>query len=245
MERGSVTLLIAVGLAICVTAAGLGFVPISLNALSAADLGEKFLTLIFVALVVERSVEVYVSNKYIAQEMSGRREVRLAEKHLDLEEKSLTALKEAAALATANPATAQDFMDKAEVQAQQVTQARVRLDTARRTAQPALEKVRVKKTTEAVSVSLLLSAGASLVGVRVLGNLFPEDFIILDRAHEADSVIRLVSAADTFTIGYWQYQVLTAYDVFITTLLLAGGAEGIHNLLKNFLGKRKDILPDG
>ena len=245
MERGSISLLIAVGLAICVAAAASGFVPISLNALSAADLGEKFLTLIFVALVVERSVEVYVSNKYIAEEMSGRREVRLAEKHLDLEEKSLTALKEAAALATTNPVTAQDFMDKAEVQAQLVAQARIRLDAARRSAQPALEKVRVKKTTEAVSVSLLLSAGASLVGVRVLGNLLPEDYTILDRSQDTDAVIRLISGADGFTLGYWQYQVLTSYDVFITTLLLAGGAEGIHNLLKNFLGKRKDILPDG
>jgi len=86
------------------------------------------------------------------------------------------------------------------------------------------EKARYKLRTQQLSfiVSLVLSLGASLVGVRALSAL-------------------LAKLPDTVSLA--QRNSVAVFDILITALLLAGGADGIHKVVStitNFLDTTKE-----
>ena len=98
----------------------------------------------------------------------------------------------------------------------QVREAQQKLDEISAEMLPELLDIRIKKIRAANSLALILSALVSVVGVRLLGQL-----VQLDSEQ----------AAGVFG-GFWQSRAFHVTDILLTTLVLAGGADGIHKIIK-------------
>ncbi|MEM0987757.1 MAG: hypothetical protein AAGK00_02680 [Pseudomonadota bacterium] len=201
----------------------LNFQIIDLEKLKAADLGELFLTLIFTALVIERAVEVLANNLYGTQELQESHRLRLAEQELAVQDARLTT-----AIAMEVPASGDAAAREAAVQAKddaiaaardRVKAANEEVSKARGATRGQLDKISIAKSYFAALAATILGAAAAIVGVRVLGQFLSDD---------------------TALVGS-QLHYFTLVDVVLTALLLAGGADGIHQLVKNFLGKRGEL----
>ena len=192
-----------------IIAAALDFIPISLEKLKNADLLTLLLTVIFVALVVERAVEVYANNRFDPERARIRLPVSAIESNLAFKERRLEA-----ELARPNP-------DETELSnlRQRIREAQDKLMAESEKIEPQLADFRRKKAAYAAMLATVLSLGAAIVGVRVLGQFVPTD---------AEGAPQL-PGADPF-----QMDALLFVDVVLTTALLAGGADGIHQIIKRF-----------
>lgn len=253
---------IAIVLTIAVAgyAASRGFIEISLRGLESAEIGTVFLTLIFTALVIERAVEVYVNNRYDPEEMEIQRAIREAQQ-------KLTILKEAldAEIARGLPRGAEGEAATAAVKDKQeaVTQLRGEVGDAReelRSAKvDALDDqidLEARKSAAAGAVATILGVIAAAAGVRVLGQFLPLDDSGAITGPLAQTCATMISAIDAETVLAekeamkvlckavdWQLTIFRFADVLLTALLLAGGADGIHQLVKDFLSKRNELRP--
>ncbi|MEM6624028.1 MAG: hypothetical protein AAF674_17535 [Pseudomonadota bacterium] len=201
----------------------LNFQFIDLEKLKAADLGELFLTLIFTALVIERAVEVLANNLYGTQELEQSRDLRLAQQELAVQDARLTAAI-ALEVSASGDAAARDAAVQAKNNAIAAAREKVRLaneavTTARKGARDQLDKISIAKSYFAALAATILGAAAAIVGVRVLGQFLSDETVLVGS----------------------QLHYFTLVDVVLTALLLAGGADGIHQLVKNFLGKRGEL----
>ena len=87
MDKPSQTIrwfLLAAAIAAAVYAATKGFTPVQFTANDPATIGNQLLTLIFIALVIERAVEVFVNNLYGADELVVRRPLRVQQADGDM-----------------------------------------------------------------------------------------------------------------------------------------------------------------
>lgn len=192
-----------------VFAATMDFIPISLEQLENADLLTLLLTVIFVSLVIERAVEVYANNRFDPERARIRLPVTVIESNLSLKERRLET-----ELARSEP-DAQEVDDLRDG----IRKAREKLMAEAEKIAPQLAECHRKKGAHAAMLATLLSLGAAIVGVRVLGQFMPTD---------AQGVPQL-PGADPF-----QMDALLFVDIVLTTALLAGGADGIHRVIKRF-----------
>lgn len=190
-------------------AAVMDFVPISLERLENADLLTPLLTVIFVALVIERAVEVYANNRFDPERARIRLPVSVIEPNLSFKERRLEA-----ELARPQP----DKQEVAELR-RRIREAQDKLMATTEKIEPELAEVRRKKAAYAAILATVLSLGAAIVGVRVLGQFMPTD---------AAGAPQL-PGADPFPMD-----ALLFVDIVLTTALLAGGADGIHQIIKRF-----------
>ncbi len=102
--------------------------------------------------------------------------------------------------------------------------ARTELNRTKSNARPEIKVIRHQKQTFAATFATVLGALAAIAGVRILGQ-FVEGEIV-----------------EQFAVGSFQLNLFFFADIVLTALLLAGGANGIHELTKDFYGKRKDVL---
>ena len=210
-----------------------GFVEVNLDQLEAAEVGTLFLTLIFVALVIERAVEVYINNRYGVEELQESRGIRLARQKLALEEQALAA-EAARQVPAGGDATAtlilEDKRDAVAEARRRVQEARDKVRSEKEAARAKLDDVSTRKAAAAGALATVLGVAASAAGVRVLGQFLPVD-------QASGALTGPLAAADAkFQLACFRF-----VDVVLTALLLAGGADGIHQIVKDFLKKKEDL----
>lgn len=204
-------------LVLSILAAVLGFKEVQLSSTSFDEIGTLLLTLILVALVIERAVEVYVSKRYDPEKLRLRRPLTRAEAKLSKAEKALDEERERRHGSSRAPSPEdQQFMDQL---VKDLQEAHTAVDEADERTWNHLSKLRAAKLRAASVLSLTFGALASVSGVRVLGQFVPtQDEKIIGAL--ADSALQL----DAFRVT----------DALLTALVLAGGADGIHRMISSF-----------
>ncbi|MCY4337161.1 MAG: hypothetical protein OXC60_21135 [Litoreibacter sp.] len=208
----------------------LGFSEISLTGLEATDLGTKFLTLIFMALVIERAVEIYLKNRFSEEESRLKQASRVAASAVKTYKEALEAT---AATVLPNIGPDADVQAAIEAKYDHVAQLKERLEESRLTlldakskAEPKLRALAARKKRAATIAALALSLAVAIVGIRILTQFVPTGTLPI---------------AETVK-GAYQAQAFQAIDIILTALLLSGGADGIHQLVKDFLSDRDELL---
>ncbi len=212
---------------VAVWAAFQDFVEVSLDQTKIENIGILFVTLILVAAVIERAVEVYINNRYEPKEQENAKQAnRLAQK-LTLYESALE-VENSRIIAPG----ADDSINAAHDA--EVTKLRKTIDTIRTDLLAARDiafengmPITAMKTAEAAAAATLLGLIAASAGIRVLGQFLPTD---------ANGAITGALAETDMQLQWFRIA-----DVMLTALLLAGGADGIHNLVKGVLGKKKEL----
>ncbi|MBW4707092.1 hypothetical protein KX928_04750 [Roseobacter sp. YSTF-M11] len=190
---------------------GIGFENVNLTALGVTDIGQKFLTIIFVALFIERAVEVVVSANHGSQEADLTDEVTAAR---IVKENAAKAVLAARSSGAGEKEAEAAFVSAVELHQQRVSEA-----------VKELKPLKEKKAFTATLASVVISAFAAVIGFRILGQFVVGEFS---------------SAIKNETQQVW----FSALDILITTLVLAGGADGIHNTIGQYL-KRQGELTNG
>ncbi len=225
----------------------LGFTEVGLRGLDGAEVGTLFLTLIFVALVIERAVEVYVALAYGARERELGRESAIAGKLLQVAEDAVST-----ETARQAEAAAPDSDRLARVRAEADT-ARKALGQAKVAAVGAAVALRDRKARAATGLSLGLSVLAALVGIRLLGQFLPldeagrltgafaETCAALARQQGTTPAELSAEARAACRSVELQLAAFRLVDVILTALVLAGGAEGIHQIAKRVKPRPDEI----
>lgn len=214
-------------------AARFEFKELSLSGLDGADLGTLFLTLIFTALVIERAVEVYISNRYDPEEMTIQRDIREAQQKLTLLEEALAREIGRPVPPASDPTSAGAAKDKSDAVAglrREVVDAREAVRTAKVAALNDQIDLETRKTAAAGAVATILGVVAASAGIRIFGQ-----FVEVEGGGMPPALTGTAYQLEWFRFG----------DVLLSALVLAGGADGIHQLVKDFLSKRNDLRPTG
>lgn len=214
-----------------------GFVEVNLDRLTAGDIGTVLLTAIFAALVIERAVEVYINNAFDPEEQRLSRDITIAQRNVEIAEEGLT-------IEIERQKRTPDPMTLTQARAD-VDNARVDLLTAKKAAVDVLAQHRAKKASWAGAIATLLSLAAAAVGVRILGQFLPmENGEIAGPlgqsceavARAAGDAVSDLSDAQLLACGRVETQLawFRTADILLTTFVLAGGADGIHQIVKRF-----------
>ncbi len=242
-------ILLALGVvgALCSSIFFYQFSIIQFNEIKASEVGTVLLGLVFVALVIERATEVYVNvqgdpeidNAALRDKSVAEAEVRRARTAFSVERAQT--VPDAALLATR-----EDEFTAALADHQKMVAA----------AAPVEEEIKQQTRKETSVVAIVLGILAALVGVRVLGPFLADGQFTQCLAELVDDAVQkemLAAVKDNMTgdsltqaktfldtafakIGCTgQPAWFTGVDVFLTGTLLAGGADGIHQIIKRFL----------
>ena len=206
-------------LILAVVATYLGFREVRLTATTIDQIGTLLLTLAFVAVVIERAVEVYVSKRYDPEKLRVTRPVARAEAKLAKAEKLLAEERERRHGSTRVPTDAEEAEFQHLVEA--VRNADHQCDAAEDAAWQRLSQLKGSKLRAASYLSLLLGALASVSGIRVLGQFLPVDA-------QGNLSSSLVLSTQALQLGAFRVT-----DTVLSALLLAGGAAGFHRILSS------------
>ncbi|MCV3272633.1 hypothetical protein [Roseobacter sinensis] len=216
--------------AVAAYAAAIGFGSISFEEGLAERVVTHLLALTFFALLIERAVEVIVNNKFIKRELSVdaevvklRRKCAILQSALDMElQQPVPAMTDQAALAAANAAK----NDTIERLREQITAAKKDKIAADQQAMPLREELGTEKAAFAASTATVLGGLVALTGTTVLAEFVD---------------VTTISAANKFLGLFDQLQLFVAVDVLFTALILAGGSDGIHQIVKGVLSAKDDM----
>lgn len=215
---------IALVIIAAVIAAKSGMIALSIKDLTAADIGKHLLMLAFIALVIERAVEVYVNNRFAGAELDDSRNARLATERITALQAALTA--ETARALPVGITTTQ--LTKATTARQnsiadwnsKITETLEQKAQFRAASAEKLDKIKTAKKRAAMTGATILGAAVSLSGVHTLAQLvdvFP-------------------ASAPVFQKQFFMFS-----DTILTAFLLAGGADGIHQIVKKFTTISEDL----
>lgn len=216
--------------AVAAYAAAIGFGSISFEDGLAERVVTHLLALTFFALLIERAVEVIVNNKFMKRELDVDAEVVklqrkcvILQSALDMElQQPVPAMTDQAALAAANEAknaTIKRLRD-------QIRAAKKDKIDADQVAMPQREELGTEKAAFAATTATVLGGLVALTGTTVLSEFVD---------------ISSISAANKFLGLFDQTQFFVAVDVLFTALILAGGSDGIHQIVKGFLSARDEM----
>lgn len=198
------------------------------------DLAERVVThllaLTFFALLIERAVEVIVNNRFLKSEMDVnapvlklQREGKMLQAALEMElQQPIPAMTDQAALAAANEAKNETIQHLRE----QIGTAKRAKIAADQDAMPRREEIGTEKAAFAATTATVLGALVALTGTTVLS-----EFVTLPG----------VAVGGKFLGFFDQLQFFVAVDVLFTALILAGGSEGIHQIVKGFLSAKDEM----
>ncbi len=209
-------------LAAALGGASMQFVDISLEGLENQQILTVFLTAIFVALVIERAVEVYANSRFEPQRRRLRQQITILTKRTEIKNKALNAELERPESTDEEEKKARQ--DELKELRKNIRETREDLTKEEENALPQIEALSNRKVNYARSLALILGLTASVVGVRVLGQFLPQDSPVRGGAGGFDTQI------------FWFHFA----DIVLTTALLAGGADGIHKIVKRFTDIRDD-----
>ena len=211
-------------LVLSILATVLGFKEVQFSSNSLEQVGALVLTLILVALVIERAVEVYVSKRFDAEKLRVRRPLTRAEARLAKAEKALTEERERRQ-GSSRPPTDEDQKYMNEL-AKDVRDAHTAVDDTHEQTWLDLSRLRASKVRSASVLSVVLGALASVSGVRVLGQFIP--------MQDGELIGALAESA-------FQLDMFRITDALMTALVLAGGADGIHKMVSRFRSFRSPV----
>lgn len=265
MNRFSGSALLVIGLAGALIAGVFFdlFTVIPLDKVGPDQVGQTFLGLIFFALVIERATEIYVS---------GRIE---PERHLLAEKSAQQRALLRAAEARLSRARADPNSSAADLQKLEAERDAAAKDYTRAVEAEAPKKLELKAKTQTQTSNLAMGLGIviALVGVRALGPLGGDDLFkpCIDAMSQALGILgdakpedlaaavkalganqppleTLISQADNLCSDRrWQRGLFTGVDVLVTGALLAGSADGLHQIVNRFtrLAQRDDTQGGG
>ncbi|MGB0506948.1 MAG: hypothetical protein ACPGGK_12200 [Pikeienuella sp.] len=234
---GYVSILVA--LALTIFGAVAAAKSLTMDQLGGAKLGTVFMMLIFVALIIERAVEVFVTNSYAIEELDITRATRLKRRELEAENSALQAKMEMV-IPEANEAVKAARIEMLQEQQELVSTKREELNKLLNDNADKLDGFAMRKAAFAAMLTTAFGAFAALAGVRTLEQ-FVDPGQIGKLPVTSESATSMVT--DPLIIeGTWQALVFTGTDIFLTAMLLAGGADGIHKVVKAFLPTRKSML---
>lgn len=195
----------AVGAVVAFIWAG-GLPAQAISEVAAGTVGTILTSLMFVALLIERAVEVFISpTSGVAKDALKTEQTKLADT-IKLQQVALELARNPGAGLIPDEAAVKVA---AEALARSVTRDKEIAELIR-IADRQTQKV-------ALSFSIPISFIAALAGLRTIGSFVPG----LAAVNNADVTV--------------QQQLLTALDVVLTAGLLAGGADGIHKILDRFI----------
>ncbi|MEM1360603.1 MAG: hypothetical protein AAGF94_02670 [Pseudomonadota bacterium] len=203
-------LVILIIVAASFAAGKLGFSAVSSAGVSLADLGKLLVLVLFLAILIERGVELILSSLYGAEEIAiqlplrealARNKVRSDMLAQDLEllvnpQDRMLLVEDA--MGAESEAIRQGISDKA-------ANARLKLEDLRR-----------RKKHSAILWSCLLGAAVSLSGFQLLKAAFSPEFVAA-------------------SLPATQLELFQLIDIGVTTIVLAGVAEAVHQLLNRVL----------
>jgi hypothetical protein len=189
------------------------------------------LALTFFALLIERSVEVIANNRFIDREMRAsakviqlQRKCAVLNKALDVElDQPIAALTDPDALENAN----QTKIATIERLRELIRQAKDEKIDADQEAVPERASIAAEKARFAAMTATILGGLIAVTGTTILS-----EFVILPDPLVTE---KLWGLAD-------QAQMFTGVDILITAVILAGGSDGIHQVIKKFLDNPRGDL---
>lgn len=208
---------LAVFVGVAVWAALSGFSSVDYTTATASSVATQLLSLVFVALVIERAVEVVVNNRYGQEELVANRDIRLARAQVDAADAAISS--EMARIATSGNSSQSDAA--LQVLRSKLDAANTKLLETKRKAQPVLERIHIRKRGTATVASLSFGLLVAVAGVHIFSNL--------------------VTAKPP--AGSLQLDIFLFADIVVTAMLLAGGADGIHQIIKSFTAIDRDVNP--
>ena len=240
MSRIFIAALLAV-LAVSVAVGNAGFLEVSLVGLG----GEIFSllgTVLFAALVVERAVEVYINNAFDPKKAEIYRGVKIAEQRIAIEEGALDREKKRQADGSSAAGTTKELDDLR----LKVTEAREGLLRERKNIIVPLAEYRNSKAAWAGVVATVISLAAAAVGIRILGQFLPTDGngnligplanTCVSIVTNTENVTKVSDLASAVKVDCQRVDVQLVWfrmvDTLLTTAVLAGGADGIHQIIR-------------
>ena len=203
-----------------------GFVGIDLKGLAGGQFGTLMLSIFFVALVIERTVEVYANNRFDPEREAIEQKVSGLEACLICDQAALTA-----ELAGTSPSAEMANTLRTRIATTQSDLVQERLVIV-----GALNDLKTRKRVFAVALSTLLGLAASVVAVRVLGQFLPMTDNEIGGALGALLDSKDLAVKKTAEL---QLSALRFVDIVLTTAVLAGGADGVHRIIKRFTDTAK------
>lgn len=194
-----------------------GYGVVDLTGLGVQDVGQKFLTITFVALFIERAVQVFVNFGHSGAEVNASDAVITARSAVSSAQLDADQKKSALTVATAGRDA--DAIKNAQ---EQHTQALTDLNNKKAALHAAKGPLREQKSKTATMAAVVLSAIAAFIGFRIFGQFIDGDIA-------------------TAIPNEMHRNLFNTFDVVVTTLVLAGGADGLHQVVKPFLGRKDDL----
>ncbi|MEM9575939.1 MAG: hypothetical protein AAF999_02875 [Pseudomonadota bacterium] len=210
-------------------AAALGFGNMAFKENLAERVVTHLLALTFFALLIERAVEVIVNNKYLERELGIdadfvklQREHKMLQTALDAElHQPVPVLTDQIAKTSAETAK-NDIVRDLRARITKTKEAKINADQL---AMPLREQLGAEKAAFAATTATVLGGLVALTGATVLA-----EFVIVPPT----------STSQRFLGLFDQLQFFVAVDIVFTALILAGGSDGIHQILKQFLSTKDD-----
>jgi hypothetical protein len=192
--------------------------------------GSRLLALVFFALLIERAVEVIVNNRFIEREMlmNGpvtqlKRKSAVLQAALEQEvQQPVPAMTDPAALAEANSAKNETI----EFLRRQIAETKRDKIMADQEAMPLRAALSAEKARYAATTATILGGLIAVTGTTILSG-----FVVLPEQAGTGTFWGLVD----------QLQMFAAIDILLTALILAGGSDGVHQIIKGFLSVRNDL----
>ncbi len=210
--------------------------------------------------MIERAVEVFVNNRYDPEEARIQRGIREERQRVTLLEQALE--REIARDVPSGPDADAAVKERDKRIRSLRAEIDKEIDKVRAAKVDALDEqidLERRKATAAGAAATVLGTIAAGAGVRILGQFLPTDADtgriagplgngcsdpeIAQRLREMsegparEALLEACEAVD-FQLGVFRFA-----DILLTALLLAGGADGIHQLVKNFLSTRNELRP--
>ena len=223
--------------------AGEGYLELHLDNFEIPQLGSLLFTVVFAAAVIERAVEVYVTSVFVPTRVWLGRELAIARNRVDVAEDAVTreAQRQATPGVTLDDGALQARRDKVSAEQDHLR------EIAGRVHDPLIQHQQ-KTAAWAAALAVALGFAAAAVGVRILGQFLHVDGSSLGDAFQQcqdrpeqppeGSGAMADTTPTSPCIGALckelasQFFWFRAVDVLLTTLTLAGGADGIHQIIK-------------
>lgn len=197
---------------------------------------QHFLFLVLIALIIERAVEVYINNAFYQKEMDASSKVRVQKRKVAFLEEAIKAEQKISSEAVGPQSVGLMEMSAGaigELRAQlgETRAAKIEADSDTLEARMTVQQEKALRSSIAATV---LGAAVAAAGVHTLSAFVDVDCIA--KVAAASGGAPVCQALDGM-----QRQFFNAADIVVTALLLAGGADGIHQIVKDFLKVRKEL----
>lgn len=194
-----------------------GFHSLVFQNVTIEKIGSGLLLAILVSLVVERAVEVFGNNRFDPKVAKLKLRQTVLRKQIQTK-------KDARAEATANGiVAADDTLDR------RIAEMAAELADEVQRVQPELDLIACRKAEWTAAVALAWGLLAAVAGFRVLGQFLVSDTLVCPS--DAEPALGICG------VGTEQAYAIIFCDILLSAAVLAGGAEGIHQIISKLTAR--------